>query len=431
MQSYYRVSLEDLLGRNLNVQWFEGVAVVQGVCRQVLADGSAERGFPSLAEVFVCAHGAIEITGTASPSQSVAAAGHALNQMLGEDAPVRLRLVATQATAGDVVYHTLGQFSEAIAYFERPDPEGILRHLHQRFWDAELGSDAPQELVPADEQEQTAEPEQTTEPEQRAKPEQAARPEQTVKPAQTANPAHKPEQPQQPAKKGRRTALVLAGIAAAVILCLSAAVLLLLPVSSEGTAASAVATVQNVVRSTLARVAPAAPAKTDDVKPEKVNTNTLGKQASRRIPREKPRNDAQDRTRRNVSPDRQAALPLPWLRPVPTTEWSRPDVFFDVPQDESRPPFLYSALNTEVVPPRSVYPKLPANPPSGFSVPGQTVLEMVIGTNGLVERVKLRSDPRNVHEFMLVSAAKAWQFEPARLDGTPVRYLHTVVLTLQ
>jgi hypothetical protein len=104
---------------------------------------------------------------------------------------------------------------------------------------------------------------------------------------------------------------------------------------------------------------------------------------------------------------------------------------YDIRPDGSQAPPLYSARNSEVIPPKSVYPKLPAAPPSGFSLPDDTVLEMVVGADGLVERVKLRSDPRNIHEFMLVSAAKAWVFEPARLGGTRVRYLHTVVLTLQ
>src|SRR5688572_23231567 len=121
MQSYYRVGLDELLSRGLTVQWFEGVAIVQEVCRQILADGSAERGFPSMADILVCAHGEIELGGTASPGQSVAAAGHTLSQMLGEDAPVRLRLVATQATAGEGGYNSLQEFADAVAYFARPD----------------------------------------------------------------------------------------------------------------------------------------------------------------------------------------------------------------------------------------------------------------------------------------------------------------------
>ena len=122
-----------------------------------------------------------------------------------------------------------------------------------------------------------------------------------------------------------------------------------------------------------------------------------------------------------------ALLPV---RPLPMTPMSGPDVVDDVPPDGTEAPALYSALNSEVVPPKFVYPKLREAPPSAVSLPGQTVLEMVIGTNGLVERVKLRSAPRNVHEFMFLSAAKAWQFEPARLRGIPVRYLHTIGLTL-
>ena len=60
----------------------------------------------------------------------------------------------------------------------------------------------------------------------------------------------------------------------------------------------------------------------------------------------------------------------------------------------------------------------------------RTVLELVIGTNGLVERAKLRSIPRDIHEFMLVSAAKAWIFEPATIDGLAVRYRHQVRIML-
>ena len=401
MQSYYRIALDDLLGRNLTVQWFEGVAIVQGVCRQLLADASSERGFPSLSGVYVCANGTIEMDGTASPSQSVAAAGHALTQMLGENAPVRLRLVATQATAGDAGYHTLQEFSDAVAYFERPDAEGILRALHNRAWDAELGGDIPQEVV------------STVQPQEAQKP--------TPEPQTSAQP--KPE------TKGLGRWLVPAGIAGS-ILCIA---LWRFPLGSQATATSVVATVQNAVRSTLARVAPAAEAQKADVKPDTtVASKPPVKRALRRLPLQNRGNTTESRASRSVRTLPAATMsPLLPVGPLPTATWSRPDVAGDVEGEGSQTPVVYSALNAEVVPPKSVYPKLPAAPPSGFSVPGQTVLEMVIGTNGLVERVKLRTDPRNIHEFMLVSAAKAWQFEPARLHGIPVRYLHTVILTLQ
>lgn len=387
-----RIRLDDLLRRDLTVQWFEGVALVQGVCRQILADGSADRGFPSSEDVLLCAHGGIELLGNASSGQSVGAAGHTLSQMLGEDAPVRLRLVATQATAGDAGYPALREFSEAVAYFERPDREGILRNLYLRASAARPRGDLSKGLVPA------------------------------------AEPEKKSEQVE-PAKKGLRNWLVLAGIAGGV-LC---AVVWGLAFSSEGSAASAVATVQHAVRSTLARVAPAEPVEKDEAKAENKPANSArAKRAGQWLPPGKPGRNADDGPARSVSALRATSLPaLPPVRPAPMTILSGPDAVYDIRPDGSKAGSLYSARDADVLPPKSVYPKLPAAPPSGFSLPGQTVLEMVIGTNGLVERVKLRSAPRDIHEFMLVSAAKAWQFEPARLGGTPVRYLHTVVLTLQ
>src|SRR5688572_853872 len=137
--------------------------------------------------------------------------------MLGEDAPVRLRLVATQATAGDAGYHTLQEFSDAVAYFARPDADSLLRNLHLRALDAELSGEVPQGLDSTDEPKDTFEPKQTSEPKQAS------------------------EQPQ-PAKRGHRNRLVLAGIAAGVV----CAAVLGIPRGSEGPAVSAVATVQNV-----------------------------------------------------------------------------------------------------------------------------------------------------------------------------------------
>jgi hypothetical protein len=54
---------------------------------------------------------------------------------------------------------------------------------------------------------------------------------------------------------------------------------------------------------------------------------------------------------------------------------------------------------------------------------------LTIAANGLVERVRMLTTPRNVHEFMLLSAAKAWRFEPARIGDRAVRFRQLVVLT--
>jgi outer membrane biosynthesis protein TonB len=90
---------------------------------------------------------------------------------------------------------------------------------------------------------------------------------------------------------------------------------------------------------------------------------------------------------------------------------------------------IYSREDGEVTPPKSVYPRLPADSEVGLRTRGRTILEVVVSTQGLVERVALRSAPQNIHEFMLVSAAKAWQFEPATVEGRPVRFRHLISLT--
>jgi hypothetical protein len=89
---------------------------------------------------------------------------------------------------------------------------------------------------------------------------------------------------------------------------------------------------------------------------------------------------------------------------------------------------VYSGTDPGVVPPQSVYPKLPSNPP-GVPAAGQTVLDLLISIDGRVEHVRLRTPPRDIHEFMLVSAAKAWRFDPATVHGRPVRFRHSMAIT--
>ena len=59
------------------------------------------------------------------------------------------------------------------------------------------------------------------------------------------------------------------------------------------------------------------------------------------------------------------------------------------------------------------------------------MLDLVVAADGQVERVRLRTAPRDVDEFMLVSAAKAWRFDPATVHGQPVRFRHSVAITFQ
>jgi outer membrane biosynthesis protein TonB len=100
----------------------------------------------------------------------------------------------------------------------------------------------------------------------------------------------------------------------------------------------------------------------------------------------------------------------------------------DEPEVELVMERVYSKADSEVTLPLNIYPRLPPEPP-GLAAAARTVLELTITTDGLVERVRMLNTPRNIHEFMLLSAAKAWRFEPATIAGRPVRFRHTMVLT--
>ena len=111
------------------------------------------------------------------------------------------------------------------------------------------------------------------------------------------------------------------------------------------------------------------------------------------------------------------------------TEPAQTYVIEAIEPDRSGSDPIYSKSDSEVTPPQQVYPALPAELPTGFMKRALTVVDLVIAPDGLVEHVHLRTPPRDIHEFMLLSAAKAWRFEPALRDGRPVRFLHSVALT--
>jgi outer membrane biosynthesis protein TonB len=88
---------------------------------------------------------------------------------------------------------------------------------------------------------------------------------------------------------------------------------------------------------------------------------------------------------------------------------------------------VYSAAHTDVHPPVLVRRQLPSGIPLGSDT---GYFELLVDQYGLVEQVRLISPATRYHERMLVSAAKAWQFRPARLNGQAVRYRTRIPITI-
>ena len=61
-----QIRLDDLLARDVSVQWFEGVALVQALCRQLSSRSGADCMFPGASQVTLASDGAVTIGGAAA-----------------------------------------------------------------------------------------------------------------------------------------------------------------------------------------------------------------------------------------------------------------------------------------------------------------------------------------------------------------------------
>jgi hypothetical protein len=80
---------------------------------------------------------------------------------------------------------------------------------------------------------------------------------------------------------------------------------------------------------------------------------------------------------------------------------------------------VYSAAEPSVTPARLTRSQLPREPAATADT---GYFDIIVDERGDVEFVKLLSPTRRYQDRILVAAAKAWKFEPALLNGTPVKY---------
>ena len=396
-----QIRLDELLARHVDVQWFEGVAILQAICRQLLATGASNGGFPAATQIGVSADGAVRVLGTTS-TKAVPAAAHLLAGLLSDDVPVRLRLAVSQATAESSTIESLREFSETLGYFERPDTESIVRNLFDRAMLAGLRK-------------------QTDEPK--------------LEDASTAKQRKTAAAPSRDAKAMLRRA----AMAAAVVIALGATSWLVVSAVNGGRASAAF--------SGIAKTLVGAPeGRPNEPLESSVASQEIATKGTTR-PQQKHSSTANRSQGQSAAARKESAGPLAAripslvpafasvMSPIPSRDASNASepaqtyVIQAIEPGESASDPIYSKSDSEVTPPQQVYPALPAELPTGFMKRALTVVDLVIAPDGLVEHVHLRTPPRDIHEFMLLSAAKAWRFEPALRDGRPVRFLHSVALT--
>jgi TonB family protein len=108
-----------------------------------------------------------------------------------------------------------------------------------------------------------------------------------------------------------------------------------------------------------------------------------------------------------------------------------------VPPVEPPPPVipvatlrLYTSADANVVPPTAIRQSLPAYP-GRVTMARTGVVEVVIDETGVVESATMPEPVSPQYDRLVLSAAKTWQYQPARLDGAPVKFVKRVQVSLK
>jgi hypothetical protein len=405
--------MERLNSGRLPLRLPEAVALVQELAAG-LAEGELA-SVPLLREIGVAGDGQIGIPRSraeqASPEADPAAD---LRRLLGEllkggAVPGALQRIMDGCSADGQPIKTLEDLTRALAFFERPARQNDLQALAARL---------------AEENEQarlTAELGALT---RRTRVDEAA-PDPDPKPGRST-------------KSPLPQAILIAGICVTMLLLVG--IVVAIPAGPETT--SAVATLESAARGV-------AEAMTDhaDTSVKRDAPNRLPPMLSTKAPplaNPKPEPPARAASRapraaRSAPPMENAtrpstATPLVVIAAEPTPirlqAYAERSVFYasviTVMADEA----VYQSGDPGVVPAVLIYPKLPDTPAS--ALPNRVgTLDLIVSVSGQVERVRLQNTTaeRRYRDYMMLAAAKAWLFEPARKDGAPVRYRIAIPLT--
>ena len=406
-----RITLEMVLTQGTSVSWQEAVAIVEGTCAALVSADGNELPAPEPAEVVLIADGRIEVLSAGlglargGSIQRLARALHGLTA--GQAIPAPLRLFISKWIAADGT-HSIAQFSRELAYFARPDGAELIRQVYQRH----LAT--PVVTPPAAFQKKV-----------------------DVAPPQ----AEKREQRR--AARRRRGPLV----AAAVAFLLAAVVSIAFYRPAQGGEAGS----SDLLATLMARASEFARS-LGEVRTQigHLSTQLTAHLATGDAPAAAPSKPAgappaSNRPRPTGRSSGAGAAPrVAAISVLPTISDAPAGVVVETPAPSDSPLELagatagaseavapvavardpdavYSTDDAGVDPPKMVYPQLPP-PALVLGSSSVNVMEIVIGQNGLVEKVKLVSPPRRMTDMMLLSGAKLWKFAPASLDGLPVRY---------
>ena len=410
------VTVGAVLAAATPLHWDEAVAMFQELV-DVLTSTNRD-DIPAFDDVLIDAEGTLTIRGTRRLERGPLAAGRALHTLLATaDVPVALRLFVTQANVPET-HHSLAAFGKGLAYFGKPDRAELIRAIYARYKPAAATASVPPNGAPS------------------------------PQPSRTPPPSR-------PAERLSSRGTLRRGLVAAALIVLFAsggAVGWLLltrgprpasdatPDSKSASTASTAPSTKPAAGSSASRAAAmqrhtperlVGEARTVQplVPPRPHATLSRPESIPVPVPDEVLRADADQAL---LSPRTELAL-APSLvgksaretEPASTSATTRARAVAAISAA------IYSNDDADVQPPVMLYPQLPPLLMVGSASEGLVNrMELVVASDGSVERVRLVSAPKRMADMMLLSGAKLWKFTPAVKDGVPVRYRTMVSWTV-
>lgn len=433
-------SIADVLALTPGPSWHESVAIVQ----EIAAHLEPGQPLPAPEDLLLESDGGITF-GFAGESArpQVADLASLLDTLLKKaEAPQALRDLASENARDEPAHSTIASFSKALAFYERPNRTSDLQALAGRLEGRSQAAQADRTLAEIRERVVRKSEGESKE----------------SKPKNVAAPPPEPKSVERARAIARARALAIAAVVLLAAAGLSAMTLLRGRSDTNSGAVTNAAT-EVAAASTGSETGPNA-TDAEATTPRAASTERAGtghhpigtsaKGGEGAHPKERSRTSSESRSGVSRGADRASAFkpstagiapvrPLASMRSVMSASKSPGAAHANFGESPSGAPAsrveemaasagaTYTSANSEVTPPVWYRRQLPSEPAPNDRT---GYFEIVIDTNGDVESVRLISPTRRYEERMLMAAAKAWKFRPARLNGEPVKYRMRVPITL-
>ena len=395
------VTIAFLLARQVSLDTHEAVSIVLEIAE--VFERSGQGALPTYRYLAITSAGSVKfLPGPTETDDPVTVLAHMLNTLLPRERPTQLRLIVSTAGPEGASYTSVAEFSEALKYFERPgERRNLIAGIHER---------ARKNPLPAE-------------------------PAETQKVADT-------NRPKRPGGLRRFAVPVAAVLVLGVAVAAGIAYVEQRDPGSVSTSAGSLQVLASGAWDTALGVGGNIRDSTSrDIATMFERMRGLGSDGDEVDPSDEadadvPVMETASRASGSSRDGDSSAYPEAEGGTVAfdTPSSASPDVAGDEPEttelvvEPLRPAVVFDQTDVNVTPPVTLRPMLPSR---AEDEPGQvSVVEAIVSASGEVEKVKLMSPLRNVHEAMFLSAIKTWRFRPAMKDGQPVRYRHRIPITL-